>query len=125
MGQGITRELASLGMGEAWVEVGVDDGGMTAIGVDRVEFLIATNRGEAPRPLRKVASGGELSRALLAVKRVLAAMGPVGTYVFDEVDSGVGGAVAEGIGQKLVDVEIQCETKPGTKSIIGTATLAL
>lgn len=104
LGAGITRELASLGMGEARVEVGVAEGGLTAVGVDRVEFLIATNRGEAPRPLRKVASGGELSRALLAVKRVLAAMGPVGTYVFDEVDSGVGGAVAEGIGQKLADV---------------------
>jgi DNA repair protein RecN (Recombination protein N) len=82
----------------------VDGGRLGATGFDRVEFLIATNRGEAPRPLRKVASGGELSRALLALKRVLAAQGPVGLYVFDEVDTGVGGAVAEVIGRKLHEV---------------------
>ena len=100
----ITGELASLGMGEARVDVNVADAGVGPRGADRVEFRIATNRGEEPRPLRKVASGGELSRALLAVKRVLAQMGPVGTYVFDEVDSGVGGAVAEVIGRKLQEV---------------------
>jgi DNA repair protein RecN (Recombination protein N) len=72
--------------------------------MDRVEFLIATNPGEDPRPLRRVASGGELSRALLALKRVLAGLGPVGTYVFDEVDTGVGGAVAATIGGKLAEV---------------------
>ncbi len=115
LGAAITDELASLGMGEARVEVAVDreerpgevvvDGArLGATGFDRVEFLIATNRGEAPRPLRKVASGGELSRALLALKRVLAAQGPVGLYVFDEVDTGVGGAVAEVIGRKLHEV---------------------
>lgn len=101
---GITAELASLGMGEARVDVEVADAGIGPRGSDRVEFRIATNRGEEPRPLRKVASGGELSRALLAVKRVLAQVGPVGTYVFDEVDSGVGGAVAEAIGRKLYEV---------------------
>lgn len=100
----ITAELASLGMGEARIDVAVADAGAGPRGGDRVEFLIATNRGEEPRPLRRVASGGELSRALLAVKRVLAAIGPVGMYVFDEVDTGVGGAVAEGIGRKLRDV---------------------
>jgi len=82
----------------------VDGARLGATGFDRVEFLIATNRGEAPRPLRKVASGGELSRALLALKRTLAAQGPVGLYVFDEVDTGVGGAVAEVIGRKLHEV---------------------
>lgn len=100
----ITAELGSLGMGEARVAVDVAEAGVGPRGGDKVEFLIATNRGEEPRPLRRVASGGELSRALLAVKRVLAALGPVGTYVFDEVDTGVGGAVAEGIGRKLWDV---------------------
>lgn len=98
---GITGELASLGMGEARVDVDVSPAGAGPRGADRVEFLIATNRGEEPRPLRKVASGGELSRALLAVKRVLAAEGPAGAYVFDEVDTGVGGAIAEVIGGKL------------------------
>jgi DNA repair protein RecN (Recombination protein N) len=101
LAQGITAELASLGMGEARVDVEVAPTGAGPRGADRVEFRISTNRGEEPRPLRKVASGGELSRALLAVKRVLAAEGPVGAYVFDEVDSGVGGAIAEVIGGKL------------------------
>ncbi len=119
LGAAITAELASLGMGDARVVVGVEQpegraGELSAAGarlgiegVDRVEFLIATNRGEEPRPLRKVASGGELSRALLALKRVLAGLGPQGTYVFDEVDSGVGGAVAEVIGKKLYEVSRQ------------------
>jgi DNA repair protein RecN (Recombination protein N) len=101
-------------MGGARVAVSVDplqSGGvevegarLSATGRDRVEFLIAPNPGEDPRPLARVASGGELSRALLALKRVLAEGGPVGLYVFDEVDTGVGGAVAEVIGQKLSDV---------------------
>ena len=77
---------------------------LTARGIDRVEFMIAPNPGEAPRPLAEVASGGELSRALLALKRVLAGIGPVGMFVFDEVDTGVGGAIAEVIGQKLADI---------------------
>lgn len=112
----ISEELASLGMGGARVEVqvaplaerggelSVDGARLSETGIDRVEFLIAANRGEEPRPLRKIASGGELSRAMLAIKRVLAGVGRAGLYVFDEVDAGVGGAVAEVIGQKLADV---------------------
>jgi DNA repair protein RecN (Recombination protein N) len=112
----ISAELASLGMGGARVavqieplaerggELVVDGARLSETGIDRVEFLIAPNRGEEPRALRKVASGGELSRAMLAIKRVLAGVGRAGMYVFDEVDSGVGGAVAEVIGQKLADV---------------------
>jgi DNA repair protein RecN (Recombination protein N) len=114
LGAAISDELASLGMGGARVAVSVDalkaggvavgDVRVSATGRDHVEFLIAPNPGEDPRPLARVASGGELSRALLALKRVLASGGPVGLYVFDEVDTGVGGAVAEVIGQKLSDV---------------------
>jgi DNA repair protein RecN (Recombination protein N) len=115
LGAGITAELQTLGMGGARVEVSVaalggkgdvevDGARLTALGVDQVEFLIAPNPGEQPRPLRQVASGGELSRALLALKQVLAGLGPVGLYVFDEVDTGVGGAVAEVIGRKLWQV---------------------
>ena len=66
-----------------------------------VEFLFSANAGEPVAPLRRVASGGELSRVLLAIKGVLAAGDRVATYVFDEVDAGVGGAVAEAIGQRL------------------------
>jgi DNA repair protein RecN (Recombination protein N) len=112
----IGRELAQLGMGRARVIVDVspaaatgdallvDGARLTRSGVDHVEFLIAPNRGEEPRPLRKIASGGELSRALLALKRVLAEKGPAGTYVFDEVDAGVGGAVAEVIGRSIAAI---------------------
>lgn len=116
LGDAIGSELATLGMGGAKIEVqvqplaerrgelAVDGARLSETGIDRVEFLIAPNRGEAPRPLRKIASGGELSRALLAVKRVLAGVGRAGLYVFDEVDSGVGGGVAEVIGRKLSEV---------------------
>jgi DNA repair protein RecN (Recombination protein N) len=69
-----------------------------------VEFLISPNKGIDPRPLRKIASGGELSRALLALKRALAECGPAGLYVFDEVDAGVGGAVADKLGRAIGDV---------------------
>jgi DNA repair protein RecN (Recombination protein N) len=85
-------------------ELCVDGAKLSATGIDRVEFLIAPNRGEEPQPLHRIASGGELSRAMLALKRVLAGLGPVGLYVFDEVDAGVGGAVAEVIGRKLKEV---------------------
>jgi DNA repair protein RecN (Recombination protein N) len=116
LGAAITSELRDLGMGQARVEVDVArlearGGAMeiagrrfSATGSDRVELLIAPNRGEPPRPLGKIASGGELSRSLLAIKRVLATQATTGLHVFDEVDSGVGGAVAEVIGQKLADV---------------------
>ena len=70
-------------------------------GLDQVEFLFSANPGEPVAPLSKVASGGELSRVLLAVKSVLSTGDCVTTYVFDEVDAGVGGAVAEAIGRRL------------------------
>ncbi len=109
----VGKELARLGMGRARVLVEVsaathpsggievDGGRLLKTGLDRVEFLIAPNPGEDPRPLRRIASGGELSRALLAIKRVLAEKGPVGLHVFDEVDTGVGGAIAEVIGRSI------------------------
>jgi DNA repair protein RecN (Recombination protein N) len=101
----IGRELAQLGMGRARVIVEVTEGArLGRMGIDHVELLIAPNRGEEPKALRKIASGGELSRALLAIKRVLADGGPAGTYVFDEVDAGVGGAVAEVIGRAIADI---------------------
>jgi DNA repair protein RecN (Recombination protein N) len=120
LGDAIERELTRLAMGRARVVVdvaatspvaasaegmmAVDGARLTRKGVDRVEFLIAPNKGEEPRPLRRIASGGELSRSLLALKRVLADSGPAGLYVFDEVDAGVGGAVAEVIGRAIADI---------------------
>jgi DNA repair protein RecN (Recombination protein N) len=73
-------------------------------GVDRVAFLVSTNPGQAPGALDKVASGGELSRLMLALKVVLARGSPVPTLVFDEVDSGIGGATAAAVGDRLARV---------------------
>lgn len=70
-------------------------------GLDRIGFRIATNPGSAPSPLSRIASGGELSRFLLALKVVLAAVGPDRSLVFDEVDSGIGGATAHAVGERL------------------------
>ncbi|HPQ44473.1 MAG TPA: DNA repair protein RecN [Syntrophales bacterium] len=73
-------------------------------GMDEVEFYLSTNVGEALMPLNRIASGGELSRIVLAMKKVLSGSGSVGAVVFDEVDSGIGGAVAEVVGKKLKNV---------------------
>jgi DNA repair protein RecN (Recombination protein N) len=109
----VQQELAGLAMGRCQLEVkllppegGVEFGGkrLTPGGAEGAELLIAPNPGELPRPLARIASGGELSRFLLAVKRVLARRDPVATYVFDEVDAGIGGAVAESMGRVLADV---------------------
>ena len=70
-------------------------------GIDRVEFWVQTNPGTRPGPLMKVASGGELARFLLALKVVLADRGSAPTLIFDEIDTGVGGAVADAIGARL------------------------
>jgi DNA repair protein RecN (Recombination protein N) len=112
----ISAELASLGMGGARIQIelsplegdatetAVDGARLSADGLERVEFLLAPNRGEEARALSRIASGGELSRAMLAIKCVLADLGPAGMYVFDEVDSGVGGGMAEIIGRKIRSV---------------------
>ncbi len=73
-------------------------------GADNVKFLIATNPGEPPGPLDKIASGGELSRLMLGLKVVLTGAGAVETLIFDEVDSGIGGATAAAVGERLARV---------------------
>ena len=98
--------LAELGMAGARLRAvfNKEDGDRRELGPrgwDRVELLLGANRGEELRPLAKVASGGELSRIMLALKLALRQADPVGTYVFDEVDAGVGGAIAEVVGQKI------------------------
>ena len=114
----IQGELADLGMGRAVIQVRVeplgrgagleaDDLHVTARGADKVEILLSANPGEPPQSLAKIASGGELSRFMLAVKRVIADRDSVGTYIFDEVDTGVGGPTAEAIGRKLRSVSAQ------------------
>jgi DNA repair protein RecN (Recombination protein N) len=104
------KQLADLGMPEARVEallepvpLGEDarTGEVPAWGADQLELTLAANPGEPARPLRKVASGGELSRTMLALKTVLAGHDRLGTLVFDEIDANVGGRLGDVLGQKL------------------------
>lgn len=73
-------------------------------GADKLQFLVSTNPGEPPKPMAKIASGGELSRIMLALKTVLAGQDVVGTMIFDEVDTGIGGSAAGKVGKKLLEV---------------------
>jgi DNA repair protein RecN (Recombination protein N) len=97
----VEKELATLGMRKTTFEVRIDDQALSYKGKDRIEFLISPNIGEEVKPLAKIASGGELSRIMLAMKRILAIIGGRQVLVFDEVDAGIGGAVAEVVGRKL------------------------
>lgn len=107
--QGKTEShLKSLGMGDASFLVALEgkrsSEGRAVIGPygsDIVEFLLSANRGETPKPLKAVASGGELSRVMLAVKSVLSESDTVQTLIFDEVDAGIGGEVARSVGEHL------------------------
>jgi DNA repair protein RecN (Recombination protein N) len=106
----IEAELAHLGMKKTVLSVKItqepgddtlDGRKLGPRGADRVEFLISPNPGEEPKPLAKIASGGELSRTMLAFKTILVEGDSIPTLVFDEVDAGIGGAVAEEVGRKL------------------------
>ncbi|MBI4209252.1 MAG: DNA repair protein RecN [Deltaproteobacteria bacterium] len=101
LAKGVGKELQELAMSSAEFSVAQERGDLRAKGWDRVTFYLAANRGENARPLAKVASGGELSRIMLALKTVFLKNPAVTTVVFDEIDSGIGGAVAEGVGKKL------------------------
>ncbi|MDY6961692.1 MAG: DNA repair protein RecN, partial [Pseudomonadota bacterium] len=103
LAEAVMAELPALKLERArfMVEVTSDADAATAEGIDIVEFHVQTNPGTRPGPIMKVASGGELSRFLLALKVALADRGSAPTLVFDEIDTGVGGAVADAIGQRL------------------------
>lgn len=101
----ITISLAELNMENAAVEVIVkNDGEFYENGMDKVEFMIRTNPGEPMKPLAKIASGGELSRIILAIKSITADSDSVDTMIFDEIDTGVSGTAAAKITQKLVKI---------------------
>ncbi len=106
----IGERLASLGMGKSVFSIRLSrkerDGRpvYTRYGVDEPEFLIASNEGEPARPLKDVASGGELSRIMLAIKSVLADSDTIRTLIFDEIDVGIGGAVAVSVGEHLASL---------------------
>lgn len=104
IGTAVAGLLDELGMGGGRFEVELESSGNAdpdAQGTERCEFLVSANPGQPLRALRKVASGGELSRISLAIEVAALGLDDVGTMVFDEVDAGIGGAVAEVVGQKL------------------------
>jgi DNA repair protein RecN (Recombination protein N) len=103
----VMQQLHDLGMENACFEVrfsdmlGIEDAEFTANGFDMAEFYISTNRGEPVKPLRKVASGGEVSRIMLALKTVAADRGGIPTMIFDEIDTGISGRIAQVVAEKL------------------------
>jgi DNA repair protein RecN (Recombination protein N) len=103
LSKAVAAELPALKLerAEFIVEMSSEAEDRAAAGIDQVEFWVRTNPGTRPGPMMKVASGGELSRFLLALKVALADRGSAPTLVFDEIDTGVGGAVADAIGQRL------------------------
>ncbi len=103
----LAEELPPLKLDRARLVIDItarDESAWGADGQDRVSFLVATNPGQTPGALAKIASGGELSRLMLALKVVLARGSPVPTLIFDEVDSGIGGATAAAVGERLARV---------------------
>jgi DNA repair protein RecN (Recombination protein N) len=124
--QKVQAELKALGMEETQIKVSIrweysDEGTVTQdaspgkkyviapTGLDIVEFLMASSSRETLRPLRKIASGGEMSRIMLALKKVIIDTDPVDTMVFDEVDAGVGGRIAEAVGRKLAHLSLSSQ----------------
>ncbi|WP_247045196.1 DNA repair protein RecN [Arthrobacter rhizosphaerae] len=98
----VSSELKALAMADATLVINLEAGGQLGpFGVDEISFLLQPHAGAPARPLGKGASGGELSRVMLAIEVVLAAVDPVPTFVFDEVDAGVGGRAAVEIGRRL------------------------
>ncbi|VAW15609.1 DNA repair protein RecN [hydrothermal vent metagenome] len=115
----VMAELPVLRLENARFETGLtalDEATGGPTGLDRAEFLLAANPGSAPAPLRKVASGGELARVMLALKVVLAGTGGAPTMIFDEIDAGVGGAVAHAVGERLARLGGQAQVLVVTHS---------
>ncbi len=100
----VTTELEFLNMEGVLIEVRHDKGKLTVNGMDSVEFLISANKGEESKPISKIASGGELSRIMLALKSVIADKDSIPTMIFDEIDTGVSGKAAQKIGIKLREI---------------------
>ena len=119
----VEGELKFLNMPDVKIETRFERGKLTSSGMDGVEFLISANRGEEPKPMAKIASGGELSRIMLALKCVLADRDGIPTLIFDEIDSGVSGRAAQKIGVKLREIsrgrQVICVTHLAQIAIAG------
>lgn len=100
----VKAELEFLNMSGVVIAVRHEKGKLTVNGMDTVEFLISANKGEEPKPISKIASGGELSRIMLALKSVIADKDSIPTMIFDEIDTGVSGKAAQKIGIKLREI---------------------
>ena len=97
----VDKELSDLNFNNAQFKVDFAKTGSSALGTDKIEFLISTNIGESPKPLAKIASGGELSRIMLALKSIIGDLDNIPTMIFDEIDTGISGATAAVVGEKL------------------------
>lgn len=118
MSEKIEHELAFLGMEKSkffvnisyakdehsFLEIEQKKLAVNPAGIDRIEFMLSANAGEEPKPLQKVASGGEISRIMLSLKSALAESDPVGTGIFDEIDAGIGGMIAHNVAKKMQEI---------------------
>lgn len=104
LGNEICKQLEFLDMPKIKFTTSFDKGNLSANGWDKIEFLIATNVGETAKPLAKIASGGELSRIMLAIKSIIAQKDSIDTLIFDEIDTGVSGKASRKIGLKLKEL---------------------
>lgn len=102
----LANELADLGMKQAIFNVRLERAEICANGQDRIEFMFSANPGEAPKPLAKIISGGEMSRVMLALKTVLANVDRIETVIFDEIDSGIGGGAAQAVAEKMAQIAV-------------------
>lgn len=100
----VREELAFLNMTGIQFETEIQRVPLYAMGCDKLQFLVSANKGEPPKPMSKIASGGELSRIMLAIKTVLSGKDKVQTLIFDEVDTGISGAAANKVGKRLKQV---------------------
>ncbi len=103
----VSKEMAFLEMPNVKLVVDFKETELSKFGKDKVEFLISVNPGEDPKPVTKIASGGELSRMMLAIKTVLSKHDVVDTMIFDEIDTGISGSAAQKVGMKLKEVSKQ------------------
>ncbi len=112
--ESVEREMAFLLMPDVRLEIQHEEVEMNTRGIDKIEFLISVNPGEEPKPVSKIASGGELSRMMLAIKTVLSRADFVQTLIFDEIDTGISGSAADRVGKKLhqlsADSQVLCVT---------------
>lgn len=100
----VSEEMSFLNMPNVQIVTQFENTDFYEKGTDKIEFLISANPGEPPRPVAKIASGGELSRMMLAIKTVLASTDDIDTLIFDEVDTGISGSAAQKVGMKLKEV---------------------